>query len=327
MLLCSGSIHINVPLENAGEDAVLCLTDREDAILAAVFDGCGGSGGRQYPKAGGWTGAKLASRVGVESLSHWFALSGGKSRSLAASCAEIGEWTRKGLQRAYELVKDGSASRIVSSMSLSLPTTLAAVTARVPEDNCYCLRYYWAGDSRGYLFLPGGLVQITRDNSDAAYGDGESMEDFMDTNPNNVLSAARDYTVYGRELSVREPCMVLVASDGCTSCLRSPLELEQLLLETLAASASLQGWEEEMKAAFTPRSADDYSLVLCVLGFQSFEAVKTAYAPRLEEFRTRYAPGLSAAWQTGDTAPLYGLWEEYKPFYLGKNLTIREATS
>ena len=153
------------------------------------------------------------------------------------------------------------------------------------------------------------------------------MEAFMDTNPNNVLSASKDYCIYGRELTIRESCMVLVASDGCTSSLRFPAELEQLLLMTLLSSASPLEWEEKLKAAFGGYASDDYSLVLGVLGFENFTALKEAYRPRDREFERLYALPMQQALHAENGEALRRLWEAYKPGYLGKTLTIREAQS
>jgi len=328
MLLCSTSLLLNVPLENAGEDATLCRSDRDNAALCAVLDGCGGSGGRKYARADNWSGAKLASRAAAQALDEWFNAVSGEDKPLQRSCRDIRSITGQYLSAAYESVREAeSGIRLSSSMSLSLPTTLSAVTVQVPKDNTYRLRYYWAGDSRGYLFLPSALVQVTRDNTDDVYGGRESMEAFMDTNPNNVLSAGKDYTIFARELLLSQPCMVLVATDGCTSSLRHPAELEELLLRTLLASASPLDWEEKLKAAFGLYASDDYSLVLLVLGFQDFSALQNAYRSRAEEFETRCGKPLREALEQEDGDRLRQLWDAYRDAYLGVALPIKEAQS
>ena len=103
-----------------GEDSFL-LSVNERAGLAAVFDGCGGSGARVYKDLGGKTGAYIAARVLSDTMCGWFEDSWDEDervyRISDVSLKKAIDARLSGLRRAPP--QTGQVFRIVSSVRRS----------------------------------------------------------------------------------------------------------------------------------------------------------------------------------------------------------------
>ena len=102
-------------------------------------------------------------------------------------------------------------SRIVSSMQRTLPTT-ACILLAYEQENTVDVLSIWAGDSRGYVLMKEGLVQITEDNLTKVTNALENL--YQDAPLSNVISAEGDYELHIHHLSVTKPCGLFFCTDG-----------------------------------------------------------------------------------------------------------------
>lgn len=300
-----------------GEDCLLCITRYPNAAIIGSMDGCGGAGAHRYPKAGNWTGARIASRLAGSVLSQWFTehLSqrhGFGRIPLESLRSELERRLTQTFRQAGEIL--GSDSGVSSSLSKTLPTTVSSVIVEsLSSGVCRCV-HFWAGDSRTYNFPPAGLQQISTDN---LRGGGDPFDSLMnDSILSNVVCSNMPFRIYARECILRSPCMVLTATDGCFSYFQSPILLEGLLLQSLMESESLLQWEAKIQTALGSVASDDYTMEVLLLGYDSFPQVKQAYLPRWHQYQELfYLPWLQAR-KDGDFSRQYAVWEEYKSHYL-----------
>lgn len=294
---------------NAGEDALCCnlrTTDGRDVCLVACLDGCGGSGAARYPTAENWSGARYGAHLVGGALYRWFER-GDSSASLKPILDEE-------LQAAHHKLTAGGAAAtsagLKSRMIRPLPTTLSAVLCE-PERTGLKLTYFWVGDSRGYLFTPDGLVQVTRDDIE-----GVGSNDLTDDGAlSNVLSATGDYHINADTRREQSPCIAIVATDGCFNYFVSPMLFEGMLLDTLAQAKSPNDWENGIRRALLPIAGDDFSLSMAAYGFRSFPEVQSCYRRRHEMFEATYGAAIRRMQESRDAEGLQALLRKYMEHY------------
>lgn len=305
------------PTADCEDERVILVPDGERALIG-VLDGCGGTGARRYPAAGNWTGARIASHVAGRSLFRWFdGLSEERfHNSTAAELAkDLQEQQEKAIREADELLGGSAAPKFVSTrLNKSLPTTLAAVAAEQLPQGYLRLCSFWAGNSRNYVLLPEGLRQLSADD---VVGNYDPFEDLAkDGILSNAVNASVPFSIHAAELLVKEPCLIFAASDGVFSYFDSPIRLEWLLLETLRAAKTPADWEQSLRTEIGAVSADDHTLQLAALGFESFPELKNVFLPRLEELERDYILPLQLAVEKEDREQLLALWQKYKKKFL-----------
>lgn len=303
-----------------GEDAPLRLTGGDCAAMIACMDGCGGSGGRSYPQFGGWSGARVASRLIGNALGDWF-VSGqvGTRGTGGRSSEELASALQALLKRQMEDVKaqiPPQGSVVVSRLSKTMPSTLASVLIEAVGKNLCRIHSFWAGDSRTYFFPVSGLRQTSRDDIRSREDPFDSL--IQDGILSNVVNGDTEFHIHAACSVAREPCMVLAATDGCFSYFPSPMSLEEVLLGTLMESGSPLEWETALGREIGAVAGDDYTLQLAVVGFSNFRAIQQAYAPRWEYFRQKYGVPLHRILAAGDGAAHRNLWMDYKRTYLSE---------
>ena len=300
-----------------GEDErVVALREDPGALLIAVLDGCGGSGSKIYPEAENWTGARLASHEAGRALQAWFHSEGAGSfakQTPEEQAESLKQAIRQRLgERAKLLTSD---SLFKSRMGLKLPTTLSAVLAQESAGKGFRLRFFWAGNSRGYFLTGDGLHQATWDDT------AEDLDPYEDLRRDGILSntvnISRDFQIHCREVEVTGPCIILSASDGAFSGFRSPVELEGLLLETMLQADSPLRWESALDRELSALAGDDCTLQLAILGFPDYDSIRRAYAPRWKIYRVRYGEALKRAQaEDAEADALRTLWDAYKADFL-----------
>lgn len=303
-----------------GEDAALQLTGGDCAGMIACMDGCGGSGGRSYPQFGGWSGARIASRLIGNTLADWFQTADIGNRGtrhiptekLAHQLQEL--LFLKLMEVKSQITTQNSV--ITSRLSKTMPSTLAAVLVEAERKNRCRICSFWAGDSRTYFFPVSGLRQTSRD-------DIRGREDPFDSLINdgvlsNVINADKDFHIRSACTFTEEPCMVLAATDGCFSYFPSPMSLEEVLLRTLMESRCPLDWENALRKEIGAVAGDDYTLQLAVVGFSNFRALQTAYAPRWKSFKHDFSAPMHQALANNDLARHRGLWTVYKTTYMSE---------
>ena len=312
------AVH-SAPCGERGQNAAPCedervLDTREDKrALVAVLDGCGGTGARRYQLAEGWSGARLASHLAGRRLERWFHESGREERTAEDQALALHDALAEELLAAKEALAGEGVSRISSRLSKELPTTLAALTAALCSNACVRLRSFWAGNSRTYVLLPRGLRQLSRDDLVGGYDPWEDLS--RDGVLSNSVNASVPFVIHAAETAVTPPCLILAATDGVFSYFDSPIRLEWLLLSTLREAESPLAWEKALREELGALAADDHTLQLAALGFESFAELQKAYAGRLEQLEREYIPALQEAAEAGDGEELRALWERYRTDY------------
>lgn len=274
-----------------GEDC-LYYEAVKDGFIIASFDGLGGAGSRKYENYSGKTGAYIASRSICGAVKSWY-----RGSNIPG---DLSNYLHRALSTC-EMYADKSG-RILGSLGKSFPTTIAMLTGAIFK-NSIDVTCYWAGDSRCYMLDEKGLHQLTEDDLD----DEDAMSNLTnDGIMTNVVSASGEFEIHIKEFSVKNPCILISATDGCFGYLHSPMEFEFLLTNTLTKSKNIQDWKIRLNDIFQEIAGDDYTLCVAVCGFKDFNSVKAYFEQRNTDIYTKYI----------DTnIDPYTLWEEYKTDY------------
>lgn len=286
-------------IEHNGEDSYLYLF-APDSGVAAVFDGCGGSGAKRYEKYRNKTGAYMSSRVTSGATRDWF-LEKNTPKTSAALKEKIKEY--------LSICKNvgGGNTSFKGSMSKDYPTTAAVVVATL-SGNRLDVNCLWAGDSRCYLLDEDGLKQITEDD----LGGIDAMENLTaDGVLTNVISASKDFVVHERTIELKKPGILFAATDGCFGYLSTPMEFEQLLLSTLMTSDSVNIWEDQISSILKDIAGDDYTMSGMAFGYGSFDNLKEAMRSRYKALRENYTKNISERSYEEKVA----LWKKYRESY------------
>ena len=295
-------------IEGLGEDCYSYSFDSTDVGYIAVFDGCGGMGSKQYPKANNKTGARIASRaaacitdeLNVEKL---FTFDGSDSNTLQARLKEA-------FQRIKYADDSDGAALMGGDLFKSLPTTAAIAVIKNNDNSRMVCEYLWAGDSRGYFLDADGLCQVTKDDlktEEDAFSNIRS-----DGRMSNVIHADGDFRINSEALILDKPIMIIASTDGAFDYFSSPMEFEYVILSTLLESDSAEKWEARLSEAISPITGDDFSLCAALFGFTSFGDCKKYYRERFDYLTNKYISRI-----TEDTTEkeLRSLWSSYKLSY------------
>ncbi len=302
-----------------GEDASVCLAMPESrATLIACLDGCGGSGAKKYADAENWTGARIASFSSGRMLSEWFFRNRIDKLGVQDYPAEtIAESLRQALQESIadtqsklNATHGRQGSLVVSSMIRPFPTTLSAALVSSQDNGGIRCLFLWAGDSRGFILTRGGLVQMTEDDLKDRLDPFDNIE--QDGVLANVISA-KPFRVNVRDISLKEPCLIITATDGCFSYFPTPMEFEHVLLETLERSESLSACQNQLIAAIGSVASDDYTLEMLACGFDTFSQIREFYQPTLMRYREQYDKRIAGS---RSREQLREIWNDYKQYYL-----------
>ena len=279
-------------IKNNGEDCFY-YDVKEDRFIIASLDGCGGSGSKKYENYSGKTGAYIASRAVCGGVRSWFCDSG--------EDGALGKYISEALSVCKKYA-DRASGRLMGSLSKAFPTTAAIVTGKLTDDGVE-VSCHWAGDSRCYMIGTGGLYQLTKDDLDVSDAMQNLSSDGMMT---NVISASSPFEIHKKSFKVQYPCVFLTATDGCFGYLNSPMEFENLLLDTLGGAKSILEWKMALNERMHAVAGDDYTLSVAICGFGSFDEIKKTFKPRLLHLKEKYIK---------PDADANVLWEEYKKEY------------
>ncbi len=306
--------------DGRGEDASVCLAMPDSrAALIACLDGCGGSGAKKYAEAENWTGARIASFLSGRTLSEWFFRNridrlGVQDYPADVIAGSLCQALQEGISDIQDKLNQGQAQQggrlVVSSMIRPFPTTLSAALISPEEDGSLRCLFLWAGDSRGFILTRGGLIQITEDDLK------ERLDPFDNIERDGVLAnviSAKPFHINVRDVILREPCVIITATDGCFSYYPSPMEFENTILETLERAGSLREWQEMLVGAIGSVASDDYTLEALACGFETFEQIQGYFRPALERFREQFGRRMGACRSRED---LRTVWDDYKQYYL-----------
>lgn len=294
-----------------GEDSFAVLAKEEGVSLLCVADGCGGLGSRRYSSLDDHTGAYTASRLAAKLMKQW-----GKELPLPARPQDGGMLQFMLQQRfeeqfqAFAKKNHMDSGRIVGSMQRILPTTLCALLFAAKGERAEGC-FLWAGDSRGYSLDASGMHQYTQDDVksrrdvlERLYGDGALSR---------CLSADQPVMLQFRHFTAEKPCIFLCTTDGCYSCLPTPMELEMMLLSTMAAASDMPSWQRKLASALRKLSNDDATLALAAVGFEGFAQMKQYFTARKELLEEKYILPVRKSGQSMEKAR--ECWQDYRLQY------------
>lgn len=295
------------------EDSCTLRSDERGALLC-VADGCGGLGSRRYEALGNHTGAFVASRLVTRAVGGW----AGERKPMPIT-QEDGEALKQELESDLGSILKGFGNkhcaaentRIVGSMQRRLPTTLCAAISEEGGATWRDVLFVWAGDSRGYVLDAEGLHQCTRDHLRGDYDPFDSL--YCDGPLGRYLSADSPAQLSLRRLRATLPCIILVATDGAFGCLRTPMEFEMLLLDTLHSAKSWESWQRKLQNRIAKLAHDDATLLWQPCGFEDFAAFKQALTARRETLQKRFITPVRR--KRRDTAFAREKWLEYRSNY------------
>jgi serine/threonine protein phosphatase PrpC len=312
-----------------GEDSDPILRDGPDLGLLAVFDGMGGAGGTVYETPDGpRSGAYLASRIARDVV---------ERRMLQLL---VPDWNLKGPAAAEDLrrsVQDALQERLAelnapksglrSRLLRALPTTMAVIALqRTHRSGAKWLGHvFWAGDSRAYVFEPGGARQLMTDDLREP---SDAMANLRrDSVVSNAMSADTDFTVNYRRVELEAPFLLVCATDGCFGYVPSPMHFEHLVLAPLTTTRTVDAWSEAVQREISSVTGDDAAMSVMAVG-ADLDELRSLYAPRvaqLEQEFTRPIDELGEAVRRAEQELValrqrqldetQQLWSRYQPGY------------
>ena len=153
-----------------------------------------------------------------------------------------------------------------------LPSTLTVAMIDEREEDADVL-YFWAGDSRGYIWDSLGLGQVTEDHE-------------KDETMTNLITLTKPFRLESRFITVQKPCILFNATDGCYKCpvFDSPFDLEYIFLKSIDESADFSMASQYLANQFSEigRHDDSNTLALLSLGFETYESMQVAVRERLK---------------------------------------------
>ena len=156
-----------------------------------------------------------------------------------------------------------------------LPSTLVVAIAEDKEEDVEAL-YFWAGDSRGYVWDKNGLAQVTDDHEK-----NEAMT--------NLVSITKPFGIEVAFKRFAKPVVLFNATDGCYKCpvFASPFDLECVLLNAITGTDNLVDTAQILRDTFKKIGTHDDSntMSLVTFGFEDFATLKNAANARMSEIQ------------------------------------------
>ncbi len=293
-----------------GEDSYMFSVDENCGVIG-VFDGCGGLGARKYSEYNDKSGAYISSRITSKAALDWLNnLRNGNKIQLSGD-AMNGSYDELKERIIFDLeeYKSGARANMVKgSMTKSFPTTLSMILFTNKSDVLQT-SYIWAGDSRGFALTTAGLAQMTKDDIETGADALSNISD--DGKLTNVVSAEGDFVLNHRNISFKNPVILITATDGCFGYFSTPMEFEFMLLDTMQRSGSVDEWKANLKSYVMEYTGDDYTMCFVVFGYDDFKKMKQLYESRYSLLFEKYINPI----RTADEGKKLALWNEYKNGY------------
>lgn len=313
-------IELSVPaIEGQGEDAYGSYLSDLGCTLA-VFDGCGGSGGKRYAAFQGHSGAYMASRLVMRDYFRWYRQFLGQENELNGDT--IGEnlpalkkrfCKRLSHCREYAASYERKSPAVGGTLMKDFPTTMSAILCDYYE-GVFSAGFLWAGNSRGYVLRENGLAQVTVDD---IAGTVDAMDCLRKDPPlTNFISAEGDFELRGLHYALDLPVILITATDGCFDYFASPMHFEYMLISAMAEADSYDGWRVKIRDILAENASDDFSVVIGCFGYEDFETMKNSFRPRLRYLWQNYIEPLMQDYN----ACADELWLRYKPGYYRRDL-------
>lgn len=291
-----------------GEDNYYSAYFGENAVVS-VYDGCGGLGSRTYKELKDCTGAFIASRIASGAVHDWMHDIAIKKKVFSKSF--LLDSLRDYIQSGYGVAEEYSENnlKISGSMVRDFPTTMAFAIAE-NHDMGVMLHVVWAGDSRVYLLNRDGIAQLTKDDVKS----DDAMSNLSDDGAlTNVLSSDGKYVLNYRSMLLREPAIILAATDGCFGYIPSPMEFEFEVLSAIGKSANADEMKANLHDAFGDAAGDDFSLGFMSFFYGSFENMRGSLENRFNVLGNEYIRSLRRDPENDEL--VMELWQKYRKNY------------
>jgi hypothetical protein len=131
----------------------------------------------------------------------------------------------------------------------------------------------------------------------------------------NILCSDRKVTLHHRSITVKTPCVVLTATDGCFGYVSTPMEFEGILLKTLMKSQSPAQWEQKIADTIGAVAGDDHAMCIAAYGYGSLDALQSSLRQRYNLLQENYLKQLETL-PLEDRESRYALWGSYRPGYM-----------
>lgn len=298
----------HIPFEKKHEDSYIYNFSRNELHMMAVYDGCGGLGARRYSALDNKTGAFLAAQTCAMVAEQWMNHATQQMIQTPGKLAELfmSQVTEElsALEKKY-----ADNNKLLGTMVRTMPCTASmALVSPGEEPNAVTLTTFHTGDSRVYLLTPAcGLQQMTRDD---LRGNPDALLNLYVSAPlTNVVNIDVPFTMQTRSLQIEHPFAVLTATDGIFGYVRTPMDFENMLLNTLCRSATMSEFETTFRRDIAEISGDDATAVMAFYGWKSFEGIKKDFRRRSGEV----AAVCAELDQDPSDDTIERLWEKYKP--------------
>lgn len=291
-------------IEGHGEDC-FCGSIRENRALIGVFDGCGGLGSKLLPNFKNHTAAFVSSRLVGGAVFDWFV----NNPNSMLKGSELTTEIKNELTKVFNASKSNTdgGMKMRGTMVRDLPTTAAFAVVR-NIDNGVNVQAVWAGDSRIYLLMPNGLVQLSIDDLE----DEDALSNLTsDGSLTNVISSDGNYTLNCRSFAISSPSMLFACTDGCFGYLKTPMEFEYAILSSLMEARTFEDFKNNLYESFKSVAGDDFSFSSLQLFINDFPEMQRIYANRYQEMKKDYIDVLD----TRRDEMTLTLWEKYRVHY------------
>ena len=298
----------HMPNINKHEDSFCYDFLSSDIHLSAVFDGCGGLGSRHYSKLADRTGAFIAAQSCAKIVEQWY-------RQLTPEMLADQQHLMKTIhsmivKRLTDIEnKYADQNRLLGSMVRTMPCTASVVLVHsgITEESLSVTALN-AGDSRIYILTAEhGLQQLTHDD---LRGDPDALMNLYVSAPlSNVVNIDSEFSFHVRTVDFSSPFAVLTASDGIFGYVRTPMDFENLLLQSMVKAATFEEFESAFRQSVSEISGDDATAIMAFYGWNNFSAIKRSFGRR-----SAYVADICAqlGGEPSDDA-IENAWLKYKP--------------
>lgn len=303
----SFSVTVNIEIAiGKGEDAHLFnADDYSDFIVIGVFDGLGGRSAGYDEQTGG----KIASQKTSETVQKFLLQRYGKlNREIVSEMQDEVYTTLK--QAADKNIRPSRLGGSLAGQRLCTTMALASIPKLGELPTKYEVSLAWIGDSRLYFLSPEkGLQQLTQDDLEVKKDAFEMIRE--DPPMSQYLSAdmKKNWQIHFKLQELDQPGCILACTDGCFQYLPAPWEFEKLLLNTLSQSEDEKQWKDLLFQRYQDIKQDDVSLILCSIGYNSFDDLKKSYEERLGYLTGKFD------FKNKNLEELKTLWQEYRENY------------
>lgn len=307
-----------------GEDSFFYdASCNNDLFCMGVFDGCGGAGSRKYSKYGldNKTGAWIASRTASNFTENFYR--NNEFKCFPNNQNDDEKRFEKSLFEEFSNIKHQchpNSLTIKGSLVKSFPTTANIVVLKKIQTSEFFCEFLSAGDSRGYVLLHEGLIQITEDDIDKTQDANTNLTN--DSILTNTVNADSQFEIHRNICNIRTDKFILItATDGAFAYFRSPMEFEYAILHTMFKSDQGEKWEKNLGEYIMKYTGDDVTILMAVFGFTKFSEIKEYFENRYNDLTNKYINPLRGISEQQYEEKKEILWEEYKKTYYSEKVT------